>query len=389
MKLDIASYHEDFRVLVGSAAAAVGLADPVAFDPDDFETPMLKVAVRGPVTPLDGVLIRDWDRTWIKTQSGVNYGCREYRVKGIRFVRVYAQDAPDRPYLGYHFYLVDRSDYFALYRVAVRLKRTESTAPTEPVMADEHRRALWQNTVAFLEPANLKRIKEYGGRAKRGLLLTGPPGNGKTSACRWIKAEVERRGWEANTISPDDYQAARRSTCNPAEMVKGLFQASGRGVVFFDDLDIALRDRDTVKETDDQAVFLSALDGIAVNEGVVYVFTTNCSIDLIDPAFRRPGRIDVTLHFPKPNTELRRQLVNRWHAELRTAVGVERVVADTDGMTFAEIEELKNLLVLRFLDTNEWNWTWAQEQFRENRSGLTGKRGERTIGFLPSANGKH
>ena len=63
-------------------------------------------------------------------------------------------------------------------------------------------------------------------------------------------------------------------------------------------MDVALRDRDTVKETDDQAVFLAALDGIEVNEGVVYVFTTNCPLDLIDPAFKRPGRIDLVLHFP-------------------------------------------------------------------------------------------
>ena len=68
-----------------------------------------------------------------------------------------------------------------------------------------------------------------------------------------------------------------------------LFSVNRRGIIFFDDMDVALRDRNTVRETDDQAVFLSALDGIEVNEGVVYVFTTNCSLDLIDPAFKRPG----------------------------------------------------------------------------------------------------
>src|SRR5207248_2657309 len=59
---------------------------------------------------------------------------------------------------------------------------------------------------------------------------------------------------------------------------------------FFDDMDIALRDRETVQETEDQAVFLSALDGLKVHEGVVFVFTTNCALELIDPAFKRPGR---------------------------------------------------------------------------------------------------
>ena len=60
-------------------------------------------------------------------------------------------------------------------------------------MSDDHRRVLVQNALHFLDPDNLKRVRQYGGRAKRGLLLTGPPGDGKTSACRWIQAEAERR----------------------------------------------------------------------------------------------------------------------------------------------------------------------------------------------------
>ena len=55
-----------------------------------------------------------------------------------------------------------------------------------------HSEVLWRNTIGFLDPANLRRIKDLGGRAKRGLLLSGPPGNGKTTACRWIFRECRR-----------------------------------------------------------------------------------------------------------------------------------------------------------------------------------------------------
>jgi hypothetical protein len=65
-------------------------------------------------------------------------------------------------------------------------------------------------------------------------------------------------------VTPDAYREARGS-CNAKEAVAALFRVEKRGVVFFDDMDIALRDRDTVKETDDQAVFLGALDGLTVN----------------------------------------------------------------------------------------------------------------------------
>jgi ATP-dependent 26S proteasome regulatory subunit len=168
--------------------------------------------------------------------------------------------------------------------------------------------------------------------------------------------------------------------------VKDLFAVHRRGVIFFDDMDVALRDRNTVKETDDQAVFLSALDGIAVNEGVAYVFTTNCSLGLIDPAFKRPGRIDLVMHFDLPDAALRRELIGRWHPEVRAGIDADAAVGQTDGFSFAEVEEVKNLLILRHLDAGGWDWGWAMNQFRENRAELAVR--DRNVGFAaPSANG--
>jgi len=246
---------------------------------------------------------------------------------------------------------------------------------------------LWKNTIGYLDRANLSQIKEFGGRARRGVLLTGSPGNGKTMACRWIWEESRRRGWEWRLVTPNTYQAAR-SNCNPQEAVQGLFQVARRGIVFFDDMDLALRDRDTVKETDDQAIFLGALDGINVNEGVVFVFTTNCPLELIDPAFKRPGRLDLVLHLKAPDAALRRQLIERWHADIRGHVDLETAVASTDGYSFAEIEELKNLLIMHFMDTGAWNWGWSLKQFAINRNELVSRK--RQVGFgavaaVPSA----
>ena len=112
------------------------------------------------------------------------------------------------------------------------------------------------------------------------------------------------------------YAGCLSAGARASDNIEDLFSVDRRGIVFFDDMDIALRDRETVHETEDQAVFLSALDGITVNEGVVFVFTTNCSLNLIDRAFKRPGRIDLVLHFENPTPELRRELVMRGIATL-------------------------------------------------------------------------
>src|SRR5207237_7917150 len=105
-------------------------------------------------------------------------------------------------------------------------------------------------------------------------------------------------------VTPDSYRQARAGDC-----VKQLFSVERRGIIFFDDMDLALRDRERVHESEDQAVFLSALDGITVNEGVVFVFTSNCAPELIDRAFKRQGRFDLVLHFKYPDAGLRRSLI--------------------------------------------------------------------------------
>jgi len=303
-------------------------------------------------------------------------GMRLYEVQGIRFVRVRFPFSNQQNGWGFDFTVVDRKDYRKLYRLALKFRRTQDRPNTPPVLPPDQLDLLWKNTIGYLEPVNLNKIKEYGGRAKRGVLLTGSPGNGKTMACRWIWEECRRRGWEYKLVTPDAYRSARAS-----DNIEHLFSVERVGIVFFDDMDLALRDRETVHETEDQAVFLSAMDGITINEGVVFVFTTNCSLGLIDRAFKRPGRIDLVLHFKMPDADLRRKLMERWHDDVRKSIDLDKAVETTDGYSFAEVEELKNLLVMRFMENGQWDWDWALRQFDINRSELSKPQQKRQVGF--------
>jgi len=360
------TFAADHRVLLQEAAAVAGLVDPIAFDPDEFAEPLLTNSVRGPVLPMGGVLVRDWYRRWPKTWPGVEHGARLYTADGLRFVHVVAKVDENISADGYNFYAVSRRDYASLYRLARKHQKAARPPGPPPVLSDDIFATLKQNTLDFLNPENLKRIRALGGRPKRGLLFSGPPGNGKTSACRWILQQSNDVGFETKQVSPDDYRQARGS-CNAAAAVRDLFKVESRGVIFFDDMDLALRDRKDTEQPEDQAVFLGAMDGIDSNEGVVYIFTTNLPLERIDPAFKRPGRLDVALDFPKPDAGLRRRLIDRWNADLLAAIDRDAVVHDTQGQSFAEIEELKNLMVLRYVDAHVWEWSWAKEQFEKNR----------------------
>ncbi|HKA06503.1 MAG TPA: ATP-binding protein [Gemmataceae bacterium] len=362
-----------------SCGEALGVSDPVVFDPDDLQDPIVRAARRGPFFPLQGMMIRDWDRESPRTRAGTQFGIRVYTLRGIRFARCVTQHSSEVYSPIDSFFVVSQSEYPRLYREAVRLKRASAPPGDPPILAPGLLDTLHRNTIGYLRRDNLRRIRELGGRPRRGILLSGPPGNGKTSACRWIWQLCHKHGYEFRLVSPDAYRAAR-SECDPEEAVRALFKVARRGVVFFDDMDSALRDRELNQGGDDQAVFLGAMDGIEVREGVAYVFTTNCPLEVIDPAFKRPGRIDLALEFEPPTADLRRQLIDRWHPEVRAAIDIDRAIAATAGMSFAEIDELKNLLILGHLDDGVWDWDRAMRQWKYNRHDLTGSRG-RAIGF--------
>jgi cell division protease FtsH len=375
MHSELKRYSADHRSLLEEAGRAAGFAQPVALDLDEFYTPLVKSSRRGEILPIDGVLVRDWDPDNRATNPGVQLGMRVYQIEGIKFVRVCYHFHDHHSTWGLDFVAVDRKDYRRLYRIALKCRLDEQPPSTAPVLPADQLDLLWKNTIGYLETHNLDKIRLYGGRARRGVLLTGSPGNGKTMACRYIWEECRRRGWEDRLVTPDNYRHARGHDC-----IEDLFTVERRGIIFFDDMDLALRDRDRVAETEDQAVFLSAMDGIAVKEGVVFVFTTNCSLDLIDRAFKRPGRLDVVLNFRAPDADLRRRLIQRWHSDIVSSLDVESAVTSTEGYSFAEVEELRNLLVMHYMDAQEWDWNWALKQFSINRSELNG-RPPRHVGF--------
>src|SRR5438067_1998311 len=178
MNRPLHSYAADHRYLLEAVARAADFKDPVAVDLDDFGMPLIKAARKGQMLPVDGVLVRDWDPDNRKFYPGLRMGLRVYHVEGLRFVRVRFQAQDDFNCAGLDFIAVDRCDYRKLYKIALRCRRDFEPPSEPPVLPLDQAELLWNNTIGYLDRANLSQIRKYGGRAKRGVLLTGAPGNG-------------------------------------------------------------------------------------------------------------------------------------------------------------------------------------------------------------------
>jgi hypothetical protein len=255
---------------------------------------------------------------------------------------------------------VGARNYQRVYRFLRRAVRRQNSAPP-PLMKPADRQKLWQNTIGFLQRGE-EALARFGVPVKRGVMLLGEPGNGKTMAARWLMSEARRHGLEWQHITVECYEKA----CAQG-MARQLFELERPGVVLFDDFYHGLQSRADDGASRDRSMLLSELDGVQIRTGVIYLFTCNLEPEELDVAVRRPGRIDVFLRFPKPDAELRRQFVEwHWPKEAREQLSLDEVVSATGGCSFADLAELKKLLVLQYLETEFWDWpaVWSDFQHR-------------------------
>lgn len=291
-------------------------------------------------------------------------------------IRVARIELPCEGSLVGEFWAVRTQDYRRFYRCLRRLARQQEDHEP-PILPKVEQQRLWDNTIGFLRFGQ-EEMQRYSVTPKRGVLLSGEPGNGKTMACRWLAAECARHGLDWKCVTMQTYEDARNSS-----QVSELFHLDSPGVILFDDFDTALRDRRESGDLLKQSTFLTELDGVEQKTGVVYLFTSNLRADELDPAMCRPGRIDLILPFPRPDASLRRRLIEeRWHADIVGGIDVDRAVGDTAGLSFAELEEAKKLLVMRHVETGAWDWPWVRSSLvcrAEDRRPM------RPIGFAASA----
>jgi AAA+ superfamily predicted ATPase len=137
----------------------------------------------------------------------------------------------------------------------------------------------------------------------RGILLSGPPGCGKTYFASALAAEC---GIELISGSYSDFESQTPSGNLIAKTIKKLFDNARKKapcIVFIDELD-SIGSRSNVDHNSSWFnvvinALLAELDGMNSRDGVIVIGATNHP-DRIDPAILRPGRLERHVAIPAP-----------------------------------------------------------------------------------------
>lgn len=185
-----------------------------------------------------------------------------------------------------------------------------------------------------------ERLLAAGHHLKRGVLLFGPPGSGKTHTVRYLMTRLP----EVTVVVVTGVGLHFiREACALARLVPPA-------LVVVEDVDLIAEARAMHPGMNNPLLFqiLNEMDGVAGDCDVAFVLTTNRP-DLIEPALaQRPGRIDLAVEVPLPDARSRRGLLALYGPRLALdADDVEHIVAETDGMAasfFAELSRRAELL---------------------------------------------
>ena len=188
--------------------------------------------------------------------------------------------------------------------------------------------------------------RKLGINPPRGVLLTGPPGSGKTAMARAVAAETGAyffviNGPEVISKRAGESETNLRRAFEDAEANADDYNGA---ILFIDEIDsIAPKREKAGGEVEKRIVsqLLTLMDGLKPSSKVVVIAATNRPT-VLEPALRRPGRFDRELDMGIPDEKGRLEILQIKTRDMRLAedVDLELLARNTHGYVGADIQQL-------------------------------------------------
>ncbi|TRM68103.1 P-loop containing nucleoside triphosphate hydrolase protein [Schizophyllum amplum] len=174
------------------------------------------------------------------------------------------------------------------------------------ILKDEFKKMIKKDVYGFFDSEAI--YKELAIPWKRGIVMYGPPGNGKTISLKAIMKECGDKGFLPLYVrSFRSYKGEEGAMTDVFDKARQLAPC----VVILEDLDSLVNDSN-------RSFFLNQLDGLESNDGMLIIGTTN-HLDKIDSSLtNRPSRFDRKFLFDDPDADERFLYCQYWQRKLES-----------------------------------------------------------------------
>lgn len=220
----------------------------------------------------------------------------------------------------------------------------DSCAYSKIIGLEEPKRRMQEAIEMMLNTETGQKMKEYGLKPPKGIILYGPPGTGKTSFAR-ATARIFGLPFivvNASSVTGNLVGATEQNIRNVFRFARSVAPC----VIFWDEIDVVAKKREGGDfNTPSQLalnVLLAELDGFNPLNGVIFIAATN-RLDILDPAILRPGRLDLHIEVGLPAEKDRLELFDLYLKNRPVQItqeDLQYVAQATSGISPAQIENI-------------------------------------------------